>query len=117
MIVSVCGAKSQTTDTICFPLEAIRGVLTAAKQKKVQDTLIELQRQDIADLNQQIHYLKAKDSTSREIMKSYQGIVTTMQDQRKLLEREVNKWKRKTRWTAISGVVLTGLVTFLLITK
>jgi hypothetical protein len=63
-------------------------VLIAAKQKKVQDTLISLLRSDIA-------------------------ILTAYQEQVTLLKKEVRKWKNKTRWTALAGIVLTVATIFI----
>lgn len=115
LTVSNYGAKSQTTDTLCFPVPVIQKVLIAAKQKQVQDTLINLLRSDIIILQQQADAWQAKDSTNKAIIQTYVNMTGTMQQQRVLLEKEVKKWKRKTTWTAIGGILLTGATAYLLI--
>ena len=123
-IVSSCEGKSQTSDTLCFDRAVIQKLLIAGKQKQAQDTLIGILRSDISILQQTIRAYQVKDSTNKEIVSTYQAMTQTMKDQRTVFEneitklnREVRKWKNKTRWTAIGGVVLTGLVTSLFIFK
>lgn len=124
LIVSSLGAKSQTTDTLCFPVTVIQKILIDAKQKKYADSLVLVLRSDISILNSKIQALEIKDSTNKEINSTYQAMVGTMKEQRTILEgqitrlnSELSKQKRKTKLTAIGGLLLTGIVTSLFIFK
>jgi hypothetical protein len=88
----------------------IQKVLIAAKQKKALDSLVIVYRSDINILQGKINLLEEKDRNSIQIATAYQSQVD-------ILNKEVKKWKRKTRWTAVGGVLLTGLVTTLFIIK
>jgi hypothetical protein len=116
-IIISSGTKSQTTDTLCFPRPVLEKVLIAAKQKKVQDTLISLLRSDISILEQMKSTLMAKDTTNQQIILSYKSQVGNLEQQKVILQKEVRKWKRKTTWTAIGGLVLTAATAFLFLTK
>lgn len=124
LIVSSLELKSQTTDTLCFPVSVIQKILIDAKQKKYVDSLNLLLRGDVSILNQKIASLEIKDSTNNEINSTYQAMIGSMKEQRLVFEgqithlnKEVKKWKRKTKWTAVGGLVLTGIVTSLFIFK
>lgn len=119
-------ARSQTTDTICFPVDVAQKVLIAAKQKKVLDSLVVSLNADIRSYEIIVRELQAKDSVNKEIVSTYIAMVGTMKEQRKILEdqiatlnKEVKKWKRKERWTAIAGAVATvgGVITTIFILK
>ena len=62
------GTRSQTIDTLCFPRPVLEKVLIAAKQKKTQDTLINILRSDISELTSIRVQLEGKDSTSKLII-------------------------------------------------
>lgn len=128
MLILIAGksyeSKSQTTDTLCFPVPVIQKLLIDAKQKKYADSLVLVYRSDINILSGKIQALEIKDSTNKEINSTYQAMIGTMKDQRVILEnqitylnKEVKKWKRKNTWTAVGGLVLTGIVTGLFIFK
>jgi hypothetical protein len=97
---------------LCFKVSEIQNVLIAAKQKKYADSLVSVYRSDISFLNQKVQALETKDSTNKEINSTYQNMIGTMNQQRTILEgqitylnKEVKKWKRKTKFAAISGIV------------
>jgi hypothetical protein len=108
LIGSSYAARSQTTDTLCFPVPVIQKVLIDAKQKKLVDSLNVLLRSDINILTGKVNLLEEKDRNHLAIEKAYEGQVT-------VLNREVRRWKRKTTWTAVGGLVLTGLTAFLIL--
>jgi amino acid transporter len=121
-----CVARSQTTDTICFPVDVAQKVLIAAKQKKVLDSLLISLNQDIKSYEIVVKELQAKDSVNAQIISTYVSMIGTMKEQRKVFEdqivsltNEVKKWKRKNRWTAIAGAAATigGIVLTVLIAK
>lgn len=111
------GTRSQTIDTLCFPRPVLEKVLIAAKQKKAQDTLINILRSDISTLSSIRVQLEAKDSTNKQIILLKDQQQEVLKGQITYLNKEVKKWKRKTRWTAIGGIVLTAATAFLFITK
>lgn len=109
--------RSQTTDTLCFPVPVIKKLLIDAKQKRYADSLVTVYRSDISILNRKINALEVKDSVNREINNTYQAMIGTMKTETTILTGQLKKQKRKTRWTAVSGIVLTGIVTGLFIFK
>lgn len=124
LIGSSLETRCQTTDTLCFPISTVQKLLIDAKQKKYADSLVNVYRSDISILNQTVAALETKDSTNKEINSTYQNMIGTMNQQRTILEgqitylnKEVTRWKRKTKFAAISGIVLTGIVTGLFVFK
>jgi hypothetical protein len=91
--------KSQTlnpNDTLCFKVQEIQNLLAAAKQKKYSDSLVAVLRENIA----------AYQAMADEYVNKYEvdeKIIAAYKEQIKGLEKEIKKWKRKTRWTAIVG--------------
>lgn len=116
-----CAGQSKTTDTLCFPVETIKKVLIAAEQKKVLESQVTLLNERIFGLNEIIKNLNEKDSVS---VKTYNDQLAVMRQQKELFmdqlngyERLLRKERRKRFWTAVGGVVTTGLATYLFITK
>ena len=104
-------ANSQSSsDTLCFPIAVAQKVLIAAKQKKELDSLVHVYRSDVGILQSKVSLLEEKD-------RNHGQIATTYQAQVDVLNKEVKRWKRKTTFTAIGGLLLTGLTTFLFISK
>lgn len=121
---SNCVGKSQTTDTLCFPIQTVKKLLIDAKQKKYADSLVFVYRSDINILSGKVQALEVKDSVNREINSTYKNLINTMEtkttilgNQIEYLNKELKKQKRKTTFAAIGGIALTALVSFLLITK
>jgi membrane-bound lytic murein transglycosylase len=119
-------AQSQTIDTLCPPVAQLKKVYAAAAQKKVLDSLVISLNADIRSYEIVVKQLQEKDSVNVEIIRTYIAMIDTMKEQRKILEdqiatlnKEVKKWKRKTRWTAIAGAVATigGIVTTVFLIK
>lgn len=117
-------SQSQTTDTLCFPVPVIQKILIDAKQKKYADSLVIVYRSDINILGGKIQALEIKDSTNNQINSTYQAMIGTMKEQRGILEgqittltKQLRKQKNKTKLTAISGLLLTGIVTGLFLFK
>lgn len=126
MIGSSYVGRSQNIDTLCFDIPTAQKVLTAAKQKKVLDSLVVVLNNDIKSYEIIVQNLQDKDSTNKEIIKTYVEIIKTKDEQRKILEnqitvlnKEIKKWKRKQKWTAIAGVVSTvgAVVATIFLTK
>ena len=116
--------KSQTIDTLCFPISTVQKILIDAKQKKYADSLVIVYRSDITLLSQKVQTLETKDSVNKEINSTYTSMIGTMKAKTTILEneitvlnKEVKKWKRKTKFAAISGIALTAIVTGLFLFK
>lgn len=123
-IGSACAANSQKTDTLCFTLEEAQGFAIIKRQRKALDSLNMVLRLDINSLQRTVQALEVKDANSRQIAATYEAMAGTMREQRRVLESEVERvskdlrrQKRKTTAATIGGLLLTGLTTFLLITK
>lgn len=121
-----CEAQSKNSDTLCFSVETVQKLLIAGKQKKALDSLVVSLNADIASYQTIIREEQAKDSVNTEIVKTYVSMISVKDEQRKILEgqinslnKEVKKWKRKTRWTGIAGILATvgGIVATVFVLK
>lgn len=118
-------------DTITFKIYQVQSLLIAAKQKKAADSIVADLRVRISLLTDKINsYEKIakdfldKDTLNADIKALFSSKVETMKEQRTILEqtvkdfkKEIRRWKRKVRWTAIGGIVVAGGLTYLYITK
>lgn len=125
-VISYAGS-SQTTDTICLPLEQAKKVLADAKQKPVLQEQISLLRTDISLLNLRIvekdgiiKDLEKKDGNNAGIIRELQDQKELMQkqidlhlDQVKTMERMIRREKRKRFWATAAGVLTTAGAIFL----
>jgi hypothetical protein len=121
--------RSQNTD--CPTDAQLRKILTDARQKPILEERIGYLNDDINILNQRItekesiiRDLKSKDSTSSDIIRTYEREIGTMKEQRKILEdqakdfaKQLKREKRKRFWTAAGGVAGVGIMAYLYITK
>jgi type II secretory pathway component PulF len=110
LIGSSFAAKSQTTDTLCFEVPVIQKLLIDAKQKKHLDTLVTVYKGRLEIMQGSINLLNQKEQNYNLIIASHENRIAA-------LNKEVSRWKRKNKWTAIGGIVLTGIVTTLFIIK
>ena len=113
--------QSQTTDTICFPVEVAKKVLIAAEQKKELDKQVSLLNERISNLQQLITTLEDKNSL---IAQGYQLQIKTLleekatyEDQIKTYEKLLRKERRKRKAVAGAGITVAGILTYLLISK
>jgi type II secretory pathway component PulF len=104
------GAKSQIsqTDTLCFPVPVIQKVLIAANQKRMVDSLNVLLRSDINILTGKVNLLEEKDRNHLAIEKAYEGQIV-------VLNKEVRRWKNRTRLAAIGGLLLAGATAWVIL--
>jgi putative NADH-flavin reductase len=93
---------------------ALRRILTAAQQKSILDSQVVILNQRITGQEQIISALNAKDTAT---VGSYERQIAVMKDERKILEKEVKKIKRKLFWRTVGGVGLTAGLVALYITK
>jgi predicted nucleic acid-binding protein len=91
--------------------------LIDAKQGKVLKEQVSILNERIAILEELTKELKKKDSLT---VISYEKQIKEMKDQRKILEtgldtlnKALRKQRRKTKWTAIAGIVSTAGAIFL----
>lgn len=136
MLLALClrmsfAGSSQATDTICLPFEQVKKVLVDAKQKPVLLEKIDLLSADIVLLNKRIaikdsiiNLMELSEMSSQEIIKVLKEEKQIMQDQRKVFEGQLSSYekllrkeRRKRRWTAVGGIMLTGAATYLYLTK
>jgi hypothetical protein len=91
LIMMPFSGRSQNTD--CPPDAQLRKILADARQKPILEERIGYLNDDINILNQRIvekegiiRDLKSKDSTSSDIIRTYEREIGTMKEQRKILE-------------------------------
>ncbi len=125
-VISYAG-NTQTTDTICLPVEQAKKVLADARQKPVLQEQIGLLRTDISLLNLLI---VEKDGIIRDLEKkdgNNSGIIQELQDQKDLMQKQINlhldqvntmermirREKRKRFWTGAAGIITTAAAIFL----
>ena len=123
--------NSQATDTICVPVAQLKKVLIDAKQKPILLERIDLLTADVKLLNSRIvvkdsiiNLMERDELASQEIIATLREEKKLMQEQRKVFEDQLNayekllrKERRKRRWTAVGGIMLTGAATYLYLTK
>lgn len=129
-----CVGKSQgldPNDTITFKIFQVQNLLIAAKQKKAADSIVTDLRVRVGLLTDKINAYEiiakeflGKDSLNKDIQGLFGSKVADMKQQRTILEqtivdfkKEIRRWKRKVRWTAVAGIVATGAVAYLYIKK
>ena len=109
----------------------LKKVLTDAKQKPVLLEKIDLLTTDIKLLNERIvvkdsiiNLMERDELASQEIISALREEKKLMLEQRKVFEDQLNayekllrKERRKRRWTAVGGIMLTGAATYLYLTK
>lgn len=114
--------RSQTSsDTLCFPVPTIRKVLIAASQKRVADSLLLIAEKQIAQLQNTISLLGEKDAEQKAMFDNQLDLlrqeITLYKDQIAGYERLVRKERRKRRLATAGGILTTGLMAYLFITK
>lgn len=124
MIGTALGLRSQTTDTICFPVAIAKKVLAAAEQKKVLEQQVNVLNLRIVEKDSIISLLKFKDETNTQLIQTYEDELKVIKEQRSLFEKQIKenekqirKLKRKVFWTSAAGVAGIGIMAYLLITK
>lgn len=112
---------SQNIDTICAPVAQMKKVYAAAAQKKVADSLLSIAERQVSQLQNTIKLLNEKDL---ELKLMYEGQIANLNQQiaiykdqitgyEKLLRRE----KRKRFFTSAAGVLTTGIMAYIYLTK
>jgi hypothetical protein len=127
----VQGIVDGKNDTICLPITDAKKVLSDAKQKPILLERIALLNSDVVLLNQRIAVkdsiiaaYQAKDGNYTAIIKALEDQKALMQEEKKLyqdqvatMEKMLRKERRKRFWTAAGGVISTGAMAYLFLTK
>jgi len=112
---------SQTTDTICFPVEVVKKVLIAAEQKKVLESQVLILNERIANYQSIIGNLNSKDSltvaTYESQLKIYKDEKAIYEDQIKGYERLLKRERFKRKLTTFGGILTTAVMSYLFIIK
>jgi ASC-1-like (ASCH) protein len=102
-------------------VEVVKKVLIAAEQKKVLDGQVILLNQRIEGLQVVIKNLEEKDSAT---VAAYNAQLEAMKEQKEIFQSQLDGYekllrreKRKRFWTGAAGILTTGAMTYLLITK
>ena len=123
--------KCQVIDTTCVPTAQLKKILSDARQKPVLLERIEILKADIAYLNSRvavkdsiINLYDLSDLQSKEIISQlkeekriYEEEIAIYKKDLVQFEKMLRKEKRKRRWAAFGGLTLTGIVTYLYISK
>ena len=115
------GQSQDSKDTLCFPVPVIRKVLIAASQKKVADSLLLIAEAQVSQLQNTIKLLEDKDI---ELKTMYDGQLDNLhkqialyKDQIEGYEKLLRKEKRKRRLITGVGILTTGAMAYLYLTK
>ena len=127
LIKMPCEGRSQglnPNDTICFRIDIAQNLLILAKQKPICDSIAKLLQDKVVVYETIVKQFVGKDSLNADIKTLFQSEIKTLQEQKAVYEgqilvlnKQIKRWKRKTRWTAIAGVAATAGVLYLFIQK
>lgn len=131
LIKSSFVGSCQVTDTICLPIEQAKKILTDAKKSDILQEKVLLLENDIAllskrivDKDEAIALYKALDNNNSVIILELEEQKKIMEEQRKVFEDQIKSYekllkreRRKRFWTAAGGVLSTGIVAYLYLTK
>lgn len=114
-------AQWSRTDSTTVSNAALRRILIAAEQKKVLDEQVILLNQRITGYEAMVRQYKDKDTAT---VGGYEREIALMKDQRKIFEtaisdkeKEIRKYKRKLFFRTAGGLLITGGLFYLYITK
>lgn len=131
LTVASFAGNSQTTDTICLPIVQAKKVLADARKKPLLLEQIKLLRQDVQTITDRISVKEAEISNMEGQLVADQEIINQLKAEKQLYEEQkkiildqvasfnkaLRKEKRKRRWTAFGGLLSTGIMTYLFISK
>jgi hypothetical protein len=114
-------ASSQTIDTTCTPTEKLRQVITDAKMKPVLEERITILNDRISNFQMVISNLNEKDSITiaayEKQIQFYMDEKKIYEDQLKGCEKLLRKEKRAKKAAIAGGVLATGIMAYLYLTK
>lgn len=110
-----------TTDTICIEVPKFKKIYAAALQKKVADSLLAISEKQVAQLQNTITLLGDKDAEQKAMFDNQLDLlhqeINLYKDQIAGYERLVKKERRKRRLATAGGILTTGIMAYLFITK
>lgn len=113
--------SSTATDTICRPVPEYKVVYRDAKLYRYTDSLLKLVEQQVKELEGQIKLLNEKDGELKAMYDNQLDIlrqeITLYKDQINGYEKLVKRERRKRRLATAGGILTTGLMAYLFITK
>lgn len=84
---------------------------------KVDSIELQIRKAEIGDLTNINNSHLITIANLRTQITTYDAKELNYKNQITLLEKEVKKWKRKNKWTAVGGLVLSGVIAGLFIFK
>lgn len=121
LIGSNFAGLSQTTDTICIPLQQAKKVYAAAAQKRVADSLLTIANSQLYELKAQVLLLAEKEQEQRNYfnreISNLENQIALYKDQVVGYEKLVKRERRKRFFTSVAGTLATGAVIFLSLKK
>jgi len=121
LIRSSFGQGQTTIDTICIEVSKFKKIYSAALQKKVADSLLSIAELQVTQLNNSIRLLGERDI---EVKANYEKQISNLNQQIELYkdqiagyERLLKKERRKRFFTSAGGILTTGIMAYLFLTK
>lgn len=118
-----CAGQSTASgnDTMCIPVDTLKKIYTAAASAKELRVQISILNERIETKKAELMEIKNRDSA--EIV-TLRGNISRLLEEKALYDDQLNgyerllrKEKRKRFWTAAGGLITTGLVAYLYLTK
>lgn len=110
-----------TSDTICKPVSELKVVYTDALKYRYADSLVKIYEAQVSELKYNISLLSEKEQEEKN---NYERQVSNLQQQIGILNewvkadaRLLKREKRKSFWSKVAGIVTTGVISYLYITK
>ena len=111
MIKSSFGALSQTTDTICAPVQQMKKVYADALKYRYADSLLKIVEGQLAEKKAQVEILEEKgeevSANHRKEIINLEGQIGTLKDQVNGFEKMWRREKRRRRLAQAAGIVTT----------
>lgn len=131
MITLHFAVQSQSSDTICIPKTDAIKLLSKAEEGKLLSEKVSLLNEQIFLLSQRIAEkqaiisgLEQTEGYQDSLIGSYKKEIELIRDQKKILEeavaatkKEVRRFKRKLFFRTAGGVMVTGALVYLYVTK
>jgi hypothetical protein len=117
LTLTVFDCGGQVTDSVKLPISDVKRVMTRLERLTVDSIELQIRRADIVDLLAVNNSQLSTISNLRMQVTTFEAKEANYKGQISILEKDVKKWKRKTKFAAISGIALTGIVTGLFVFK
>jgi hypothetical protein len=108
---------SQITDTVCMPMADAKRVLTRLERLKVDSSELQVRRADIVDLQEIMRSQSVTINNLHVQIGTFQQKEQNYLAQILVLHKEVRRQKRGKVFAIIGGLLTSGGLTYLFITK